>query len=295
MTLDEAILWLRADASRADLVENAYLGRDVAASAERFLQSAEFAEVKRLLGPLLLDAVVADIGAGVGIASYALQRSGAARVFAVEPDASDEVGRGAIERLRDETSVPIEILDGWGEALPLPDDSIDLVYSRQVLHHAADLELFMSEVARVLRPGGVLLACREHVVDNESQMKAFLDSHPVHQLAGGENAYSLPEYLAAIAANDLQLQALIGPWDSVINAFPLVRTTGELADYPARRLEERFGSLGRGVSRLPGASALAWWRIRRPRPGRMYSFLCSRQPSSTAYTTRPRAGEGSDA
>lgn len=279
MTLDEAILWLRADPSSAGLVADAYLGRDVVASADRFLRSAEFAEVKRLLGPILHHAVVADVGAGAGIASYALHKAGASRVFAVEPDASDEVGRGAIERLREDTSTPIEILDGWGEALPLPDDSIDVVYSRQVLHHAADLGRFMSEVARVLHPGGVLLSCREHVVDNESQKKAFLDSHPIHRLAGGEDALSLPQYLAAIAASGLVLRDTLGPWDSVINAYPAVRSVDELADFPARRLEERFGPFGKRASRLPGVSALVWWRISRPRPGRMYSFLCSKQES----------------
>ena len=278
LTIDEAILWLRADPSSADLVFDSYLGRDVAESADRFLRSAEFAEVKQLLGPMLDRAVVADIGAGTGIASYALLKSGASRVFAVEPDASEEVGRGAIRRLREETSTPIEILDGWGEELPLPDGSIDVVYSRQVLHHAADLECFMLEASRVLRPGGVLLACREHVVDNDSQKKAFLASHPVHRLAGGENAFPLPQYLAAIASSGLVLRALLGPWDSVINAFPAVRSTDELADYPGRCLEERFGSLGRHASRMPGVSALVWRRIRRPRPGRMYSFLCSTQP-----------------
>lgn len=70
--------------------------------------------------------------------------------------------------------------------VPLVDSSIDIVYARQVLHHAAELERLMSEVARVLRPGGVLMACREHVVDSESQKQAFLNSHPVHRLAGGE-------------------------------------------------------------------------------------------------------------
>ncbi len=282
MTLDEAILWLRADPASASLVAASYLGRDVAESADRFLRSAEFTEVKLLLGPLLHNAVVADIGAGAGIASYALLKSGASRVFAVEPDASDEVGRGAIERLRENTGIPIEILDGWGEELPLVDGSIDIVYSRQVLHHAAELERFMSEVARVLRPGGVLLACREHVVDSESQKQAFLNSHPVHRLAGGENAFSLPQYLAAIHASGLLLTALLEPWDSVINAFPTLRSTDEFTDYPGRRLEERFGSMGRRVSRLPGVSALVWWRIRRPRPGRMYSFLCSKQPETAS-------------
>ena len=277
MTLDEAIRWLRIDPASAELVEDAYLGRDVAATAARFHRSAEFKEVEHLLGPTLRGATVVDVGAGTGIASYALLRSGASKVLAVEPDQSDEVGRGAIERLRAETSTPIEILDGWGEDLPLLDGSVDVVYSRQVLHHATDLGRFMTEVHRVLRPGGILLACREHVVDNESQKSAFLDAHPIHRLAGGESAYSLPQYLAAIAASGLVLKALIGPWDNVVNAFPAVRSPEELARYPALLLEERFGSFGKGLSRLPGISALLWWRIRRPRPGRMVTFLCFKQ------------------
>jgi SAM-dependent methyltransferase len=282
MSIDEAIRQLRSDPSWTDLVTDAYLGRDVVDSADRFLRSAEFAEVRRLLGPSLDRAVVADIGAGVGIASYALHRSGAATVIAIEPDASDEVGRGALERLRRGTSTPIEIVEGWGERLPLADSSIDVVYARQVLHHAADLEQFLAEVTRVLRPDGVLLACREHVVDDEAQLRAFLDTHPVHRLAGGENAYSLPRYLSAIAASGLVLRALMGPWDSVINAFPAVRSAAELADYPAQRLEARFGALGRALSRIPGVRPLVWRRIRRPIPGRMYSFLCSKTSEARA-------------
>jgi hypothetical protein len=129
----------------------------------------------------------------------------------------------------------------------------------------------------------VLLACREHVVENEREKKAFLDSHPVHRLAGGENAHALATYLAAIADGGLVLRALLGPWDSVINAFPMVRSAGELADYPARRLEERFGHVGRALSRVPGVTALVGWRIRRPRPGRMYSFLCSKNPEARPW------------
>lgn len=277
MTLDEAILWLRADPQSADVVTDSYLGRDVFASADRFLRSAEFIEVARFLGPTLHGAAVADIGAGVGIASYALLMSGAARVVAVEPDASDEVGRGAIERLRLATSAQIEIVDGWGEALPLADASLDVVYSRQVLHHATNLGRFMQEVERVLRPGGLYVACREHVVDNQRQRDAFLRSHPVHRLAGGENAYSLAEYLGAIQGSGLLLREVLGPWDSVINAYPAVRSVGELASYSALRLEARFGALGSFAARLPGARRLGWWRLRRPRPGRMYSFMCVKQ------------------
>jgi len=40
------------------------------------------------------------------------------------------------------------------EALPYPDDHFDLVYSWGVLHHSPDTERALSEVWRVLRPGG---------------------------------------------------------------------------------------------------------------------------------------------
>lgn len=279
MTTDEAIQVLRSDPEKEALVRDAYLGADVGESANRFFASAEFAEARRLFGPKLQGAVATDIGAGAGIGAYALVRAGASKVYAIEPDASDAVGRGAMKRLRNETAIPIDIIEGWGEALPLPDASVDLAYARQVLHHAADLEMFLSEIGRVLRPGGVLLACREHVVDDERQKELFLAAHPVHQLAGGENAYSLSEYLAAIEEGGLVVNSVLGPWDSVINAFPAVRSNRELETYPARALEGRFGVLGRLAARVPGVAPLTWWRVRRPIPGRMYTFLCAKGPA----------------
>jgi ubiquinone/menaquinone biosynthesis C-methylase UbiE len=44
---------------------------------------------------------------------------------------------------------------GDAEALPLPDQSFDIVYSWGVLHHSPDTRLAIREVHRVLRPGGV--------------------------------------------------------------------------------------------------------------------------------------------
>ncbi len=156
-----------------------------------------------------------------------------------------------------------EVIDAFGERLPLPDASVDIMYACQVLHHAQDLDRLMSEVARVLRPGGVMLACREHVVDDDGQLQLFLANHPVHQLAGGENAFPLPRYVAAIRAAG----------DSVINAFPAVRSTEELRGLPAERLRRRLGALGRLAGAIPGVQQLVWRRIRRPVPGRMYSFI----------------------
>lgn len=45
-----------------------------------------------------------------------------------------------------------------GEALPLPDNSVDLVVSWAVFEHVADPELYAAELARVLKPGGWICA-----------------------------------------------------------------------------------------------------------------------------------------
>jgi SAM-dependent methyltransferase len=47
----------------------------------------------------------------------------------------------------------IQVLEG--EPLPLEDGAVDVVLSMGVLHHCADLDFVLSELARVLRPDGV--------------------------------------------------------------------------------------------------------------------------------------------
>jgi SAM-dependent methyltransferase len=90
---------------------------------------------------------VVDLGAGTG----KLTRSLAARgldVVAVEPS------EGMREQLR--AVLPeVEVLDGSGESLPLPDASVDAVLMAQAWHWV-DVPRASVEVARVLRPGGYL-------------------------------------------------------------------------------------------------------------------------------------------
>jgi ubiquinone/menaquinone biosynthesis C-methylase UbiE len=255
-------------------VRDAYLGRDVQDSARRFAASGEWKAVRRLLRGRIEGATVVDVGAGSGIASVAFARAGAARVVAVEPDPSDEVGRGAIGRQA--APACVQVVGAFGEGIPLPDACADVVYCRQVLHHADDLVGMIAEMARVLRPGGVFIACREHVVDDRAQLNAFLAAHPVHQLAGGENAFSLDAYRAAITEAGLRVTAELGPWDSVINAFPTVRSTKALRRYARTWLASRYGRLGRVAARLGPMRWWAWRRIRQPAPGRLYTFVAER-------------------
>lgn len=275
ISVDEAVLQLRADPQMTALIRDAYLDRDVLAAGNRFLDSAEFAEVKKLLHGRWKDAIVLDLGAGTGIVSYAFAKSGAQKVYAVEPDPSDEVGRGAMLRLPQD--LPIELVDALGESIPLPDASVDVVYTRQVLHHIQDLPAAMHECARILKPGGIFLACREHVVDNAAQKQVFLQNHVMHRLAGNENAYSLPEYTQAIVGAGLKLTAVLSPWDTLINVFPEVRSSEELAQIHLTWLESKFGAAGRLLSAIPFANRLVRWRFSHlPKPGRMFTFLATK-------------------
>jgi SAM-dependent methyltransferase len=168
-------------------------------------------------------------------------------------------------------------IDSTGEVLPMQNGSVDIVYARQVLHHADDLNALVAECARVLRPGGLFLACREHVVDGPAQLAAFLAAHPVHQLAGGESAYPLESYRHAISSSGLVLRHVWGPSDSIVNAFPNPRTSAELARRPREILERKLGPLGRVLARIPGTTLPVRWLLSsRRQPGRLYSFLAQK-------------------
>lgn len=271
MTVEEAVQWMRERPEYADLIEDAYLSSNVVEAAERFRASAEFDAVLRLLGPRLAGATVGDVGAGNGIASWAFAQSGARVVYAVDPSDSAVIGLGALRSMPgSETIVP---LTGVGEELPLESATCDIVYVRQTLHHADSLERFLTEIARVLKAGGVLLATREHVAETPEELATFLANHPTHRLVGGEHAFPLRAYIRAIESAGLVIDSVLGPWDSVINAYPAVRNEGELHSVAELALEKRLGRIGRLVARVPGCAGIVDRYIRRHRAGDLVTFI----------------------
>ena len=218
-----------------------------------------------------------DVGAGRGIASYALARDGWT-VCALEPDGSALVGAGAIRNLAAATGYPIETVEAFAENLPFEGGEFDLILARQALHHARDLGQLLRELYRVLRPGGRLVALRDHVISRPEDLARFHAVHSLHRLYGGEHAYRLDEYVAAIRNAGFSLRRVIGPFESPINFAPLTCETlpAALADrvpglLGARRIAHR-------LLRSRSALALALKVLARVdnRPGRLYSFVAER-------------------
>ena len=270
-----AVRWLREQPDRQELVQAAYYDDPLLAAAERYWRSPEWQALQPLLGLARVRAL--DVGAGRGIASYALAREGFSRVTALEPDGSALVGAQAIRGLAEQTGLPIEVTQEFSELLPFDDASFDLVFARAVLHHTRDLGAACREFYRVLKPGGCFIAVREHVISRLEDLPAFLDIHPLHRLYGGENAFQLPVYHAAFASAGFTQLVTLAPFDSAINFAP-----HSLASLHA----EMAARAGRW---LPGSAALLrallppLWPLMRPllnrvdhRPGRLYSFVAVR-------------------
>jgi SAM-dependent methyltransferase len=267
---EETIEVLRCDPTHQKLIFDAYLTADIGENCRRFYASGEFAEVLDLLKAHAPYAkALLDIPGGNGIATAAFAKAGFT-VTAVEPDPSDIVGRGAIKKALHEADLHADLVDAYGENLPLSAESFDVVYVRQGLHHASDLRRALSEYFRVLRPGGILLACREHVVDNYgASLKAFLDSQPDHKLYGGENAFTLGDYRSAIEGAGLVLLKEWDPFESIINLSP-----GSPEMLHRSILKSRPGRVLSCF--LPAQISIRiglWWLRRKRQPGRIYSFM----------------------
>jgi SAM-dependent methyltransferase len=103
-----------------------------------------------LLAEVRPDDRALDLGCGDGRFTAALAGAGA-RVVGVE------VAQAAVERARarePDLDLRLAPIDG---PLPLDDGSFDLVWASEVIEHIADTARWLSEVRRVLAPGGRLL------------------------------------------------------------------------------------------------------------------------------------------
>jgi SAM-dependent methyltransferase len=269
ITWEAAVTWLRSQPDKQDVVRACYFDEPPLAAAERYWHSDEWEAVRSFVPEGKGRAL--DVGAGLGIASYALAKDGW-QVTALEPDPSALVGVGAIKSLAQQAQLPIQVVQEFGERLPFDDATFEFVFARQVLHHARDLKQLCRELSRVLKPGGKVIAIRDHVLQNKADLGKFLEAHTLHHLYGGENAYLFEEYRSALQEAPLHVDQALRSYQTPMH-------------YEKREIREKLSSrLGRLPLMKPVTSVLAHDRVLQTvlgiashfdnRPGALVSFVC---------------------
>lgn len=220
MTWEEVIIHFRAKPEGQEMIRLSYLEEDLVQNVQRFRASDEYKTTLKWIRANAKGTKILDLGAGNGISTISFALDGF-EVTAVEPDKSLTVGSGAIRGLISAFELKnVTIVEAYAEELPFENETFDIVYARQAMHHAHDLDSFVKQSYRVLKKGGILLTVRDHVVDNESQKKDFLSYHPLHEFYGGENAFSVLEYASAIKKAGFSIKKTWGPYDSIVNLYP---------------------------------------------------------------------------
>jgi ubiquinone/menaquinone biosynthesis C-methylase UbiE len=145
---------------------------------------------------------VIEVGAGNGL-NFPLYPETVEQVLAVEPE---PLLREAASEEAKNASVPVEVVDGVGSALPAGDASQDAVVASLVLCSVSDQGAALAEMRRVLRPGGEL-RFYEHVVAHGSlptRLQRVADATFWPRVSGG--CHLSRDTLAAIEAAGFEIE-----------------------------------------------------------------------------------------
>ena len=273
MTWEETVIHFRSQLKNKQISKDAYLEEDLVQNIERFKNSEEWTETLKEIVSLIPNKnniKVLDIGAGNGISSLAFTLSGY-EVTSLEPNTSNTVGSGAIKFLANHYQLNnINVVEAFGENLPFEDESFDVVYGRQVMHHAHHLNNFVKEAARVLKKGGILMTVRDHVIKDEKDKERFLERHPLHKYYGGENAFLFREYKEAMLQANLVIKKILSPSQSSINYSPWSKK---------RVIEFISNKFGKAFCNSLTVNLL--WKVNKYRletlPGKLYSFIALKE------------------
>jgi ubiquinone/menaquinone biosynthesis C-methylase UbiE len=148
---------------------------------------------------------VVEVGCGNGI-NFEHCPTTVEELVAVEPE---PYLRRAAERTARSSAVPVRVVEGLADALPLEADSVDAVVVAGVLCSVPDQRVALQEFARVLRPGGEL-RFYEHVRSRRPGFGRYQDvaDRVWSRLFGG--CHPNRETLGAIAAAGFRIESCRG-------------------------------------------------------------------------------------
>lgn len=149
-----------------------------------------------------------DLGCGDGVFTGELAAAGAATVVGAD------VAEAALARARaraHHAGVEFQRVPFDGP-LPFTDGSFDLVWASEVLEHAADTARFLSELRRVLAPGGRVLL----TTPNHGRLRLLIDGVEPHSEPLGDHLHlytrrSLHTVLSEFGLAEVEVRAAGGP------------------------------------------------------------------------------------
>jgi ubiquinone/menaquinone biosynthesis C-methylase UbiE len=161
-------------------------------------------EAAAILDELPPGGTVLDIGTGIGVIPRMLQRLGAQLICVDFPTHDGASGLKYLEQL----GVEAHYLEVGVDELPIPDDSVDVVFVGNVIEHLPHSpRRFMSDIRRVLRPGGHLVMDTKNAIDLKTRLKllAGISNWPTLQYiyhcernTEHHKEYTLPELVALL-------------------------------------------------------------------------------------------------
>lgn len=161
------------------------------------------------------EGVVLELGAGSAPNLPFYDAARVRRLIALEPSA--ELRALAAQRIqrsgRPAGAFPVELLDGVGEAIPLPDASVDSVVCTYTLCTVTDPARTAAELMRVLRPGGRVHFAEHGLAGTERARRWQQRIKPAWvPLAGGCHLTRRPPDLLRAAGFEVEWQeGLMGP------------------------------------------------------------------------------------
>ncbi len=236
-------------------------------AAEPWLKVAQMFDIAlEILNPRGGEMVL-DLGAGRGWAAKHFSLRGC-RSVAIDVVADDQIGLGRSQAIMRQASTHYEALIGDHERMPFRSGVFDLVFASGSIHHTSDVAVLIREIARVLKPGGRLLAINEPCIAVHEDEAEVLRRDCAEELAYniGERRPNLLQYRAALAGSGFA-NITIFPYnsyrvpDDVIQAWP-----SQLNVIVPPRL---FFAAARatGLGPLLLGLAQAWTRLTRGRAG----------------------------
>lgn len=187
--------------------------------------AAEEAVMKPRLAELFASGAAAlDAGCGTGRHAATLSALGYQVVGVDATEAMLEIARSKV--------ASADFRQGVFEALPVDDDSVDLVTSALAVCHAQELSPVFEEFARVLRPGGRLLISDPHPSAATTGGQAFFPGDGFDLPFVRNRQHPVSAYVTALIGAGFRIDACVElPYDDAVLAvnptsefFPEVTT-----------------------------------------------------------------------